>query len=167
MFSQAARPTETFYTTGEMPEGADRIDYGYLLQAHTDGDMYVFFRKPNVLVTGAAVAAKGWPVIDTATGGFIGGHVRGLEALSKVADDKTVIVTADGTVTKADLDKQRAMYVAIMAKLQTCLESGFGLSQVLQSAPAADYVSDRGDPTLFLTLAFRSMWGHVRQFKAI
>ena len=163
----AARPTETFYTTGALPEGADKIDYGYLLQAHTDGDMYVFFRKPNVLVVGGAVAAKGWPVIDTATAGFIGGHVRGLETLGKLADDKTVIVTADGVVTKADLDKQHAMYVAIMAKLQTCLESGFGLSQTLQSNPAADYVADRGDPTQFLTLAFRSLWGHVRQFKAI
>ena len=163
----AARPTKTFYTTDALADGPEKIECGYLLQAHTDGDAYGFFRKANVLAVGAAVAARGWPVIDTATGGFIGNHIRGLETLSKLADDKTVIVTADGQVTKADLEKQRLMYVAILGKLQTALESGWGIAQVLQSAPAADYLAERGDPTQFLTLSFRSLWGHVRQFKAV
>jgi len=45
----AARPTETFYTTApSIPLGPETIDWGYLLQAHTDGDIYVFFRKANV-----------------------------------------------------------------------------------------------------------------------
>jgi glyoxylase-like metal-dependent hydrolase (beta-lactamase superfamily II) len=167
--AKAAQPTRTFYDTREqLAAGPEQVEYGYLLQAHTDGDMYVFFRKANVIVAGAAVAGRGWPVIDTATGGFVGNHIRGLETLAKLADDKTVIVPADGNlVTKADLVKQQAMYTAIMAKLQTALESGWGLAQVLQSAPAADYVAERGDPTQFLTLSFRSLWGHVRQFKAI
>jgi len=163
-----ARPTKTFYTVDTLADGPEKIETGYLLQAHTDGDIYVFFRKANVVVAGSAVAGRGWPVIDTATGGFLGGHVRGLETLIKLADDKTVIVPADGPLlTKVDLEKQRAMYVSIMGKLQTCMESGFGIAQVLQSAPAADYVAERGDPTQFLTLAFRSFWGHARQFKAI
>ena len=134
----AARPTKTFYTTDSMPLGSDRIDYGYLLQAHTDGDMYVFFRKANVLVVGAAVAGRGWPIIDIATAGWLGGHVRGLETLIKVADDKTTIVTADGvSLTKVDLQKQYDMYKAIMTKLQTMLESGYGMADVLKGAPAA------------------------------
>lgn len=166
--AKAAQPTKTFYDDREqLAAGPEQVEYGYLLQAHTDGDMYVHFRKANVIVAGAAAAARGWPVIDTATGGFIGNHARGLETLAKAADDKTVIVTADGVLTKADLVKQQAMYMAILNKLQVCMESGFGLEQTLKSAPAADYVAERGDPTQFLTLAFRSLWGHVRQFKAI
>jgi glyoxylase-like metal-dependent hydrolase (beta-lactamase superfamily II) len=165
--AQAARPTRTFYTREQLAAGPEQVECGYLLQAHTDGDMYVYFRKANVIVAGAAAAARGWPVIDTATGGFIGNHIRGLETMAKAADDKTVIVTADGVLTKADLMKQQAMYTAILGKLQVCMESGFGLEQTLKSAPAADYVAERGDPTQFVTLAFRSLWGHVRQFKAI
>jgi cyclase len=164
----AARPTETFYTTGpSLPLGAETIDYGYLLQAHTDGDLYVFFRKANVLVVGGAVAGKGWPVIDYSTNGWYGGMIRGLETL-KLADDKTVIVPADGTLLiKTDLVKQHEMYMAIMTRLQKMLESGFSTSDVLKGAPAAEYVAERGDPDPFLTLAFKSFWGNVRQFRAI
>ena len=165
----AARPTETFFTTAPaMPLGAETVDYGYLLQAHTDGDLYVFFRKANVLVVGGAVAGKGWPVIDYSTNGWYGGMIRGLETLIKLADDKTVIVPADGALlTKADLVKQHDMYMAIMNRLQKMLESGFSTADVLKGAPAAEYVAERGDPNPFLTLAFKSFWGNVRQFRAI
>ena len=165
----AARPTATFYAAAPaMPLGAETIDYGYLLQAHTDGDIYVLFRKANVLVVGAAVAGKGWPVIDWSTNGWIGGMIRGLDTLIKVADDKTVIVPADGVLlTKADLVKQHAMYLAILGRMQKMMESGLSTAEVLKGAPAADYVAERGDPTQFLTLAFKSLWGDVREFKAI
>jgi glyoxylase-like metal-dependent hydrolase (beta-lactamase superfamily II) len=166
----AARPTQTFYQ-GEAPPmalGSEKIDWGYLLQAHTDGDIYVFFRKANVLVVGGAVAGKGWPKIDWSTNGWYGGMIRGLETLAKLADDKTVIVTGDGVLlTKADLIKQHDMHMAIMGKLQTMMEGGFSTAQVLKGEPAGAYVAERGDPTQFLTLAFRSFWGNVRQFRAV
>jgi glyoxylase-like metal-dependent hydrolase (beta-lactamase superfamily II) len=167
--AMVARPSQTFYTTAQpVALGDERIEYGYLLQAHTDGDIYVFFRKANVLVVGGAVAGKGWPVIDWSTDGWIGGMVRGLETLIKISDDKTVIIPADGTpLSRADLEKQRVMYVAIMARLQQIMESGEGTPEVLKARPAADYEAERGDPTQFLTLAFKSFWGNVRQFKAI
>ena len=165
----AARPAETFYATAPaMPLGAERIDYGYLLQAHTDGDIYVFFRKANVLAVGGAAAGKGWPVIDWSTNGWIGGMIRGLETLIRLADDKTVIVPADGVLlTKADLVKQHDMYLAIMGRLQKLMESGLGAADMLKGAPAAEYVAERGDPTQFLTQAFKSFWGDVREFRAI
>ncbi len=165
-----ARPTESFYTADapRMLPGDDGVEYGYLWQAHTDGDAYVFFRKANVLVVGAAVAGRGWPTLDWETGGWLGGHIRGLETLYKLADDKTVIVTSDGVLlNRADLEKQRVMYVAIMAKMQTIMESGQGTPEVLKAKVAAEYEAERGDSTQFLTLAFRSFWGHIRQFRAI
>ena len=167
--AKAARPAETFYATAPaLPLGAETVDYGYLLQAHTDGDIYVFFRKANVLVVGGAVAGKGWPVIDWSTNGWIGGMVRGLETLIKLADDKTVIVPSDGALlTKADLVKQHDMYATIMGRMQKMMEGGLGTPDVLKGAPAAEYVAERGDPTQFLTLAFKSFWGDVREFRAV
>jgi glyoxylase-like metal-dependent hydrolase (beta-lactamase superfamily II) len=165
----AARPTETFYQAApSIPLGAEKIDWGYLLQAHTDGDIYVFFRKANVLVVGGAVAGKGWPKIDYSTNGWYGGMIRGLETLGKLADDKTVIVTGDGVLlNKTDLAKQHDMHMAILTKMETMMESGFSTAQVLQGQPAAPYVAERGDPNEFLTLAFKSFWGNVRQFRAV
>jgi glyoxylase-like metal-dependent hydrolase (beta-lactamase superfamily II) len=165
----AARPTETFYTTApSIPLGAEKIDWGYLLQAHTDGDIYVFFRKANVLAVGGVVEGKGWPFIDWSTNGWYGGMIRGLETLIKLADDKTVIVPGDGVLlTKADLVKLHDMHTAIMTQLATMMEGGMSTAQVLQAQPAAPYAAERGDPSQFLTLAFKSFWGDVRQFRAV
>src|SRR5262249_47947525 len=49
---KAAHPTETFYTSGSLKAGSEQIDYGYLIEAHTSGDIYVFFRNSNVLAVG-------------------------------------------------------------------------------------------------------------------
>jgi len=46
---KAARPNETFLTTGSLKAGTEQIDYGYLPLAHTSGDIYVFFKTSNVL----------------------------------------------------------------------------------------------------------------------
>ena len=47
-----ARPNQTFYTNGSLAFGGEAIEYGYLPQAHTDGDIYVYFRNANLLVAG-------------------------------------------------------------------------------------------------------------------
>src|SRR5262247_2410500 len=48
----AAHPTVTFFTGSKTLPGKERIEYGHLLEAHTDGDIYVFFRDANVLAAG-------------------------------------------------------------------------------------------------------------------
>src|SRR5262249_38180074 len=50
--ARAAWPTETFRITGSLNAGTERIDYGHLPLAHTDGDIYIFFRDSNVLAVG-------------------------------------------------------------------------------------------------------------------
>ena len=47
-----ALPTVTFREKGEMKAGAESIEFGYLLEAHTRGDIYVFCRDSNVLAVG-------------------------------------------------------------------------------------------------------------------
>ena len=43
---KAAWPTQTFFNTGSMKAGGEQIDYGYLVSAHTGGDIYVISRIP-------------------------------------------------------------------------------------------------------------------------
>jgi cyclase len=59
-----AHPTKTFYRDGSMDAGGERIEYGYLLEAHTDGDIYVYFRDENVLAVGDAVSPLRDPELD-------------------------------------------------------------------------------------------------------
>ena len=42
---KAAWPTDVFFNTGSQKIGGEQIDYGYLLVAHTAGDIYVYFKR--------------------------------------------------------------------------------------------------------------------------
>src|SRR5690606_18615577 len=66
-------PNATFYTSGRVEAGRETIEYGHLKRAHTDGDIYVFFRRANVLAVSDLLAVEGYPIVDYATGGWIGG----------------------------------------------------------------------------------------------
>jgi cyclase len=157
-----ARPNKTFfYNQEQVTLGDQPVEYGYLLQAHTDGDMYVFFRKSNVLVTGGVVSNAGWPIIDWHTGGWIGGMVDGLRKLASLANDDTRIVPANGPVLKrADLVAQQQMYSTISQRLQRMLRQGLGPEEAVAKAPTAEYDARWGDPRFFVAEAFKSLWGH-------
>ncbi|MDP3739990.1 MAG: MBL fold metallo-hydrolase [Hyphomonadaceae bacterium] len=176
-----ARPTETFYTTRDIALGAEILQCGYLLQAHTDGDIYVRLAKANVIAAGGVLSGNSWPIIDWQTGGWIGaaasrsgptfnnvevptygGMVGALQTLASLADDNTRIVPADGPVlTKADVETQIVMYAAIAARLRDMMNKGLGTDEVLAAAATREFDARMGDPELFLTLAFESLWGHV------
>jgi glyoxylase-like metal-dependent hydrolase (beta-lactamase superfamily II) len=161
-FTSKALPGETFYAKAGMPIGDEHLEYGYLPQAHTDGDIYVFFRKANVLVGGGVVSADRWPVLDFETGGWIAGLVAGLDSLIKLADDQTRIIAADGPIlTRADLQAQRTSYFTIYERLVKCLTQGLGPAEALATDPAKGINSQWGDPQPFLTMAFKSLWGHL------
>ena len=161
--SPKARPPETVDDgSARTTLGDEPVEYGYLLQAHTDGDIYVFFRKSNVLVTGGVVSAAGWPVIDYKTGGWIVGMVDGLKTLAGIANDDTRIVPADGPVlTRADLVAQHTMYATISERLQKMMRQGLGPDEAIAKAPTAEFDAKWGDPKQFVGMAFRSLWGHV------
>jgi len=156
-----ARGDEIFYTDFERAFDGLAVKAGYLLQAHTDGDIYVYFPKENVLVTGGPVSNDGWPYMDWWTGGWIAGLADGVGKLADIADERTVVVPANGAVmTKADLNEQAAMYGDLFMKLRVSLYDALSPAEAVAEEPAKDYVARMGDPERFLTLAFQSMWGH-------
>jgi glyoxylase-like metal-dependent hydrolase (beta-lactamase superfamily II) len=156
-----ALPTQTTYTTAKLDFGDEQIEYGYLPQAHTDGDIYVYLRKANVLAVGDAVTADRWPLIDWQTGGWIGGTAGGFSKLIALANDATRVVPANGgPLTRADLEQQREMYRIIYGRLVKSLASGLGPEEVVASAPTKEFHPEWGDPAPFVDMAFRSLWPH-------
>jgi glyoxylase-like metal-dependent hydrolase (beta-lactamase superfamily II) len=157
-----ARPNKTLYATEKLQVGDEPVECGYLLQAHTDGDIYVFFRKSNVLVTGGPVSGEGWPFIDYRTGGWILGMIDGLRTLIGLADTDTRIVPANGPVLKrSDLEAQRAMYATIADRLSKMLRQGLAPDEAVARTPTKEFDAKWGEPTQFVGQAFRSLWGHM------
>ena len=95
---EPAHPTETFYVDGSMAAGGERIDYGYLIEAHTSADIYVFFRGANVLAVGDVASPARDPVLDYLTGAWIGGRVDAMDRLLGLSDAATRIVPGFGPV---------------------------------------------------------------------
>jgi len=158
---EKARPTRTTYTTDTLSHGGEQIEYGYLPQAHTDGDIYVYFKNANVLATGGVVSAAGWPRLDYETGGWIGGLVAGYDRLLKVGNDSTRIIPANGPELKrAHLQAHRKMYMTIYERVVASLTQGLGPDEVVATEPAKEFVAEWGDPKEFVDSAFRSLWGH-------
>jgi glyoxylase-like metal-dependent hydrolase (beta-lactamase superfamily II) len=164
----AARPTETFYTTGQMALGDKRIAYSWQKLAHTDGDAVVAFPDHKVIVAGGIVCNAGWPIIDWSTGGWLGGMIDGMKAILDMADDDTLIVPSDGPpMKKADLARHHQMYTTILERMAKLLKQSRGPDEVAAAHPTAEYDAEMGDPAEFVKLAFESIWTEIRMDRRV
>src|SRR5690606_3310898 len=105
----AGLPTQKFSRAGSLQVGDETIDFGPLVQPHTDADIYVYFRNANVLAVGGAVAPPEIdPELDWYGGGWIGGRAQSMDTLMAIGNDSTLVVPASGRVmTKAELNAER------------------------------------------------------------
>ena len=153
-----ARPSKTFYTTGQLDFGGESIEYGYLFQAHTDGDIFVHFKKANVLVAGDVLSVGRYPVIDYITGGWIGGMATAAQQLAARCDDKTQVIPGTGPVqARADLATEQAMLVEVRTRLSKLLAQGMSIREMLDAAPTRDLDAKWGDPKLFIANTWQGL----------
>jgi cyclase len=159
-----ARPNQTFYTNGTLPFGGETLDYGYLPQAHTDGDIYVFFKQANVLVAGDVLSAGAYPVLDYCTNGWIGGMANATQTLLSLGKPDTRVIPGTGPVqTQADLQAEHDMLATLKLKLSQLLAQGMSARDMLAAAPTRDFDAKWGDPTLFVTNAWPGLVQRARE----
>jgi glyoxylase-like metal-dependent hydrolase (beta-lactamase superfamily II) len=160
-FPKAAQPNKSFYTTETVDFGGEQIAFGHMGQAHTDGDLYAYLPKANVLIAGGIVSSSGWPLMDWRTGGWIGGLVGAYDRLLKIANDGTRVIGADGPIVGGkELQAYREMYFTIFDRLVKQLVKGMGPDEAYASGPAKEFEAQWGDSKSFVMASFRSLWGH-------
>jgi glyoxylase-like metal-dependent hydrolase (beta-lactamase superfamily II) len=156
-----ARPTETFEAVGSLNAGDEKIDYGYLLLAHTSGDIYVFFRKANVLAVGDVASPLRDPALDYFTGAWIGGRVDAMDKILTLANEQTRIVPAYGPVmTRAEFKAERDMMEEVRNRLWTQVREGDGPQDMLEGGVLKNLPRTWKDPYKFLYDAAKGMWAH-------
>ena len=57
---------------------------------------------------------------------------------------------------------QQQMYKTIFDRVQNLFTQARDTAEVLAAKPTAEFDAKFGNPDLFLTLAFQSFWGHLR-----
>ena len=114
--------------------------------AITDADSVVFFRRSDVISTGAIYTPGRYPVIDIARGGTIEGLIDAVFKVLEIAvpdnlgDGGTVIVPDRGHLAEeSDLGEYRNMLVIVTDRIRGLRSKGMTLEQIEASRPSLDY----------------------------
>jgi glyoxylase-like metal-dependent hydrolase (beta-lactamase superfamily II) len=159
--AKAARPTQTFLTTGTFKAGTEQIDYGYLPLAHTSDDIYVFFKTSNVLAVGDVASPLRDPALDYYTGAWIGGRVDAMDILLALSNEQTRIVPAYGPVmTRAEFKAERDLMEEVRARLFKQVREGDGPKDMLEGGVMKGLARTWKDPYKFLYDAAKGCWAH-------
>ncbi len=164
-----ALPTKTFFygTQGLSFQGQD-LEYGYLPQAHTDGDIYVRFPKDNVIVAGDVVSGGSYPIADYCTNGWLGGMMQGLKALIQKSDANTRIIPGSGPVrSRTDLETQLDVCYNVLQRIGDSYYKGQTWRQLLDSKPTREFDAQWGNPDVFLKTAYEGAWLHVNEIRRV
>jgi cyclase len=157
----AAHPTVTFFSGDQTLAGGERIEYGHLLQAHTDGDIYVFFRDANVLAAGDAISPLKDPVLDWFGGGWLGGRVEAQEKLLKFCNAETRIVPSYGPVVgRAGLQAEFDMTRELFDRMLVFVKKGMSAQDMLDAGLMKGLSRTFRDPFRFAYDAHKGYWAH-------
>jgi cyclase len=155
---EVARPNKTTQERGSLKFAGQQVDYAYLPQAHTDGDLYVHFPEMKVLVAGGVVSGEQWPLLDYRNGAWFGGRVRAFERLAKLVRPDTRVVPANGRmITGSDIVRQNDIYQKLNVEMFAYMNMGMGPEDVAARNPLKQYEAEFGDASAFLYGAYRSM----------
>lgn len=158
---KAALPTQTFPENGSLKAGSEEIDYGYLLLAHTSGDIYVHFKTSNVIAVGDVASPLRDPALDWFTGAWIGGRVDAMDTVLKLANDQTKIVPAYGfAMSKAEFKAERDLMEEVRARLFKQVREGDGPKDMLEEGVMKGLARTWKDPETFLYDACKGLWAH-------
>ena len=167
----AALPVVTFDDKLTLHQNGETVRLAAVPPAHTDGDVYIYYEKANVLQTGDLFSNGFYPNIDRDSRGWIGGMVAACDTLLGLADERTVIIPGHGpTGRKADLKAFRAMLAEVQGLIEAMIRAGKTVDEAVAARPL-----DKLDETWakgffkgshFITLVYNGLVDHQREMKA-
>jgi glyoxylase-like metal-dependent hydrolase (beta-lactamase superfamily II) len=157
----AGRPTKAFFETSAMQIGDKRVELGYLIEAHTDGDLYVRFPDVNIVAVGDVVSPERDPVLDWFGGGWLGGRVDGLAKLLALGDVSTRYVPSYGPVLgRAEVQAEHDLMLTIFDRMVVNLRLGQTADDMLKAGVLDGLPRTFANPAQFLYDAHKGLWAH-------
>jgi glyoxylase-like metal-dependent hydrolase (beta-lactamase superfamily II) len=164
-------PTNTFFNDEkQLYYNGEGIQILHQPNAHTDGDVVVFFRRSDVIAGGDFYRTTSWPRIDLAGGGSYQGTIEALNNLVGLMipeygqDGGTLVIPGHGRLSGiGDVLDFREMVIVIGDRLKHMISEGMTLEQIIAARPAMDYEPVYGDPNnaeatnQFIEAAYQSL----------
>ena len=156
-----ALPTTVFHDQGALSLDDEDVDYGYLVEAHTSSDIWVRFKRANVLVVGDVVSPERDPSFDWYTGAWVGGRKDALDTLLNLCDASTVVVPSYGpALARAHVEAERDMMAFLFDKTSELVRQGYGPDEMLADGFMNTLPRAFNDPHAFLYALCKGMWAH-------
>ena len=168
-----AASLKTLFVTGEP------IELIHQPSAHTDGDLMVFFRKSDVVVSGDVFSTDRYPVFDAGRGGSLAGILDGLNHLIDIAVPEfnamggTRVIPGHGRIcNEIDLVEYRDAVTIIADRITQLVLEGKTLEQVKAAGVSLDYDGVYGATTgewtteMFVEAAYREIKANTAAWKA-
>ncbi|MGL5721460.1 MAG: MBL fold metallo-hydrolase [Brevinema sp.] len=120
--------------------GGQRMELIYFPNAHTDGDLAVYFPDLNYIHLADISFDNMYNFIDTRYGGTIDGLIASTEKIVAMINNRTKVSPGHGKLlTRKDLQRNLAMYKDIRSKVKDMKDKGMTLEQVKAAKPSAAY----------------------------
>jgi glyoxylase-like metal-dependent hydrolase (beta-lactamase superfamily II) len=120
-------------------------------EAHTDGDVWVYFKQANIIHTGDLQFHAVFPFIDVDTGGTIDGYISAQENIYAAANDNTIIISGhvtpggDPVGNKARLAEDIKVLKEVRKIMTEVVASGISLEQAQEARPLAELAKTHGN----------------------
>jgi cyclase len=166
---QMALPNHTFfYGPQSLDFGGGKVELAHLGQAHTDGDVYVRFVDENVIVTGDVLAPARYPIIDSASNGWLGGIHTALKTVAALCNAQTRLVAGQGLPVSMDvLKQQQEMCYQVISRIGDNYYKGQTFAEFVATSPTKEFDPQYGDAGLFLKQAYDTAWYHVGEIRRV
>lgn len=142
-----AIPFSTFFTKRkDLYMNGEPIELRWEPAAHTDGDIFVFFRGSDVVSVGDVYLPDSYPHIDLARGGSVQGEIDALNAIIDITVPErnqmggTRVVPGHGRIAnEADVVEYRDMMTIVRDRIRDMVKTGMTVDQVKAARPTLEY----------------------------
>jgi len=167
----AAWPTDTFFTRrNDVFFNGEPVQMLYQPNAHSDGDVVVYFRRSDVIVAGDVYVNTTFPIINLQQGGSLNGIIAALNHIIEITVPKdkqeggTFVIPGHGRIAdEADVVEYRDMATILRDRFQDAIGKKMTLEQVKAARLVRDYDGRYGaaqglwTTDAFVEAAYRSL----------
>jgi glyoxylase-like metal-dependent hydrolase (beta-lactamase superfamily II) len=140
-------PTDTYFTPQwTLFSNGEAVRFIHVPAGHTDGDTMVFFRRSDVIASGAIFDTTAYPRFDPDRGGTIAGVLDALNRVIEIAvpgesqQGGTVIVPGRGRLSdQTEVANYRDMATIVRDRVREHINKGHSLAEVKRAKPTLDY----------------------------
>lgn len=140
-----ALPVITFDEGLQLYFNKEEIKAFHVHNAHTDGDVLIYFTNGNVLHMGDTFFNGRYPYIDLKSGGSIKGYIAASEKALLIANDETKIIPGHGQLaSKQDLTNFLTMLKEITSNIQKEINTGKSKEHITTNTAHTKTYDDKG-----------------------